>query len=150
MKCANCGAELTEDSRFCSYCGNKIEPPPRQEDVPPVSLDAPGYADQSLEKGQSMLMGKRLGEWRSTWGRLDAFSKVATIILIVFLLVLAGTLLSGTAAAVITAAIQIVLAIAAALIHNGAGKLEQKLPWFKWILLVIAVTLIALPGAIYS
>lgn len=25
MKCPKCGAELTEDTKFCSYCGNKIE-----------------------------------------------------------------------------------------------------------------------------
>lgn len=25
MKCFKCGAELSEDAKFCSYCGNKIE-----------------------------------------------------------------------------------------------------------------------------
>lgn len=26
MKCSNCGAELTDDTKFCSYCGVKITP----------------------------------------------------------------------------------------------------------------------------
>ena len=25
MKCSKCGAELSDDTRFCSYCGEKVE-----------------------------------------------------------------------------------------------------------------------------
>ena len=44
MRCSKCGAELSEDTKFCSYCGNKVEMPPKQEnvseeDIPPISLD---------------------------------------------------------------------------------------------------------------
>ena len=34
IKCSKCGAELSDDTKFCSYCGNKIEaptPPPIEE-----------------------------------------------------------------------------------------------------------------------
>lgn len=34
MKCSKCGAELSEDTKFCSYCGNKVGdtmPPPIQD-----------------------------------------------------------------------------------------------------------------------
>ena len=35
MKCFNCGAELTDDTKFCSYCGVKItEQSPKKEDDP--------------------------------------------------------------------------------------------------------------------
>ena len=27
IKCSKCGAELSDDTKFCSYCGNKIEAP---------------------------------------------------------------------------------------------------------------------------
>lgn len=35
MKCFNCGAELTEDTKFCSYCGAKVTAPeaPKEEPV---------------------------------------------------------------------------------------------------------------------
>lgn len=25
IKCSKCGVELSDDTKFCSYCGNKIE-----------------------------------------------------------------------------------------------------------------------------
>lgn len=28
MKCSKCGAELSEDTKFCSYCGHKIDATP--------------------------------------------------------------------------------------------------------------------------
>ena len=31
MKCYECGAELTDDTRFCSYCGTKISEKPMEE-----------------------------------------------------------------------------------------------------------------------
>ena len=57
MKCSKCGAELSDDTQFCSYCGNKIEavtPSPIKEtkedsipdDAQPEDMDA--YED--LEK----------------------------------------------------------------------------------------------------
>ena len=35
IKCSRCGAELSDDTKFCSYCGNRINattPPPAEED----------------------------------------------------------------------------------------------------------------------
>ena len=34
MKCTNCGAELTEDTKFCSYCGTRITPPELPKETP--------------------------------------------------------------------------------------------------------------------
>ena len=33
MKCLKCGAELSEDTKFCSYCGAKVE---AQTEIPPI------------------------------------------------------------------------------------------------------------------
>ena len=47
MKCSKCGAELSEDTKFCSYCGHKIEeamtPPPIVEEIelPPIPNEEP-------------------------------------------------------------------------------------------------------------
>ena len=39
MKCSNCGAEISDDSRFCTFCGAKttpVEPQPVQQEVTPA------------------------------------------------------------------------------------------------------------------
>lgn len=44
IKCSKCGAELSDDTKFCSYCGNKIEattPPPIKEDEGDIIPDVP-------------------------------------------------------------------------------------------------------------
>ena len=33
MKCLKCGAELTDDTKFCSYCGAKVE---EDTEMPPI------------------------------------------------------------------------------------------------------------------
>lgn len=41
MKCHKCGAELSEDTKFCSYCGSKIE----KETSPPIQSEVKGSAE---------------------------------------------------------------------------------------------------------
>ena len=36
-QCPNCGAELSNDAAFCSYCGSRLEtPPPDAEKTEPI------------------------------------------------------------------------------------------------------------------
>ena len=70
MKCSKCGAELSEDTKFCSYCGQKIEVTPspvvEENEIPPIpdveiveeqkqgkaKADAPkSFADKAKDKG---------------------------------------------------------------------------------------------------
>lgn len=41
MKCAKCGYPLPEDSRFCQYCGARIEAGAESEDLFPASPELP-------------------------------------------------------------------------------------------------------------
>ena len=34
MKCFNCGAELSDDTKFCSYCGEKMPEQPTKKEEP--------------------------------------------------------------------------------------------------------------------
>ena len=91
MKCSKCGAELSEDTKFCSYCGQKIEvtPPPvvEETEIPPIphvesvkeqkagkaKADAPkSFANKAKDKGIE------------SWNKLSPYGKVTTVSIAVF------------------------------------------------------------------
>lgn len=63
MKCSKCGAELSEDTKFCSYCGNKVEMPPKQEnvseeDIPSIPYDGQMHGFQNQKEPPKSLADK--------------------------------------------------------------------------------------------
>lgn len=72
MKCTNCGAELTEDTKFCSYCGIRITPPELPKETPtfvnidPVKEDCveskEDEVDGSFEDQDDVDVGDDVGE----------------------------------------------------------------------------------------
>lgn len=155
MRCSKCGAELSEDTKFCSYCGNKVEMPPKQEnvsekDIPPISLDEQ-VQDFQNQKEPSKSLADRMREKASAkWGKLSTYGKIATVAIVVFALLFIVALLSEKTAATIIAVLQIALAVVAVLMHRGIIKIEQKKVWLKWLLLGIAALLTVLNVMSYS
>ena len=155
MRCSKCGAELSEDTKFCSYCGNKVEMPPKQEtvseeDIPPISLDEQ-VQDFQNQKEPPKSLADRMREKASTkWGKLSTYGKIATVAIVVFALLFIVALLSGKTAATIIAVLQIALSVVAVLMHRGIIKIEQKKGWLKWLLLGIAALLMVLNVMSYS
>ena len=154
MKCSKCGAELSEDTKFCSYCGNKIEIQPKQEnapeDVPPTSSDEPVQDFQGKKEAPKSLADKIKGKALNQWGKLSTYGKIATVALAVFALLFIASLLSGKTAAIIISVLQIALATVAVLMHRETIKLEQKKLWLKWLLLGIAALFTVLNVMSYS
>ena len=155
MKCSKCGAELSEDTRFCSYCGNKIEILPKQEnvpeeDVPPISSDEPVQDFQGKKEAPKSLADKIKGKALNQWGKLSTYGKIATVAIAVFALLFIAALLSGKTAAITISVLQIALATVAVLMHRGTIKLEQKKLWLKWLLLGIAALFTVLNIMSYS
>lgn len=157
MKCSKCGAELSEDTKFCSYCGQKIEvtPPPVAEEteIPPIphvenvkeqktgeaKADAPkSFADKVKDKGIEI------------WNKLSLYGKVTTVSIAVFVLLCLVALLAGKTAAIVIAIVQIVMAVVSILMHKGVIKLEQKKLWLKWLVLAVAILFTALNIMSYS
>ena len=63
MRCSKCGAELSEDTKFCSYCGNKVEMPSKQEtvseeDIPPIPSDGQMRDSQNQKEPSKSLADK--------------------------------------------------------------------------------------------
>ena len=157
MKCSKCGAELSEDTKFCSYCGQKIEvtPPPvvGENEIPPIpdveivkeqkqgkaKADAPkSFADKAKDKGIEI------------WNKLSLYGKVTTVSTAVFVLLCLVALLAGKTTAVVIAIVQIIIAVVSILMHKGIIKLEQKKLWLKWLVLAVAILFTALNIMSYS
>ena len=157
MKCSKCGAELSEDTKFCSYCGQKIEvtPPPvvEETEIPPIphvesvkeqkagkaKADAPkSFANKAKDKGIE------------SWDKLSPYGKVTTVSIAVFVLLCLVALLAGKTAAIVIAIVQIAMAVVSILIHKGVIRLEQKKLWLKWLVLAVAILFTALNVMSYS
>ena len=155
MRCSKCGAELSEDTKFCSYCGNKVEMPSKQEtvskeDIPPISLDEQVQDFQNQKEPPKSLADRMKGKTSAKWGKLSTYGKIATVAIAVFALLFIVALLSGKTAAIIIAVLQIALSVVAVLMYRGIIKIEQKKVWLKWLLLGIAALLTVLNVMSYS
>lgn len=155
MRCSKCGAELSEDTKFCSYCGNKVEMPPKQEtvseeDIPPISLDEQVQDFQNQKEPPKSLADRMKEKTSAKWGKVSTYGKIATVAIAVFALLFIVALLSGKTAAIIIAVLQIALSVVAVLMHRGIIKIEQKKVWLKWLLLGIAALLTVLNVMSYS
>lgn len=80
IKCSKCGAELSDDTKFCSYCGNKIEsttPPPIKEDttIPDVPLNEPDKANAKKSDAPKSLVNKMKDKASEKWHRLSVYGK---------------------------------------------------------------------------
>ena len=155
MRCSKCGAELSEDTKFCSYCGHKVEMPPKQEnvseeDIPPISLDEQVQDFQNQKEPPKSLADRMREKASAKWGKLSTYGKIATVAIVVFALLFIVALLSEKTAATIIAVLQIALAVVAVLMHRGIIKIEQKKVWLKWLLLGIAALLTVLNVMSYS
>jgi uncharacterized membrane protein YvbJ len=61
MFCEHCGAELEQDARFCSICGNQVG-----EDVTPLSR----------EKSAPRLLTRRASVWKHSWLIVTLFGTI--------------------------------------------------------------------------
>lgn len=157
MKCSKCGAELSEDTKFCSYCGQKIEvtPPPvvEETEIPSIS-DVENGKEQKQEKAKAdapkSFADKAKDKGIEIWNKLSLYGKVTTVSIAVFVLLCLVALLAGKTAAVVIAIVQIVMAVVSLLMHKGVIKLEQKKLWLKWLVLAVAILFTALNIMSYS
>lgn len=157
MKCSKCGAELSEDTKFCSYCGQKIEvtPPPvvEETEIPPIP-DIENGKEQKQEKTKATasksFADKVKDKGIEIWNKLSLYGKVTTVSIAVFVLLCLIALLAGKTAAVVIAIVQIVMAVVSIFMHKGVIKLEQDKLWLKWLVLAVAVLFTALNIMSYS
>lgn len=147
IKCSKCGAELSDDTKFCSYCGNKIEattPPPIKEDEGDIVSDVPqqGPVNETARKSdiQKSLADKIKGKASEKWHKLSTYGKITTVAIIAFTLLCFIAFLFGKTAAAVIAILQIVLTVVAVLMKKQVIKVPQS--WLHIVALVLAVILL--------
>ena len=145
IKCSKCGAELSDDTRFCSYCGNKIEattPPPIVEDDenPDAAQSEPANASTPKSDAPKSLADKIKDKASDKWRELNTYSKVTTVAIAVFVLLCLVAFLFGKTAAGIIAVLQIVLTVAALLMKKQIIKVPKS--WIHFVALALAVVLL--------
>ncbi len=147
MKCLNCGADLSDDTKFCSYCGAKMEnvvnasmPPKTETNIGDMAQDEPsGNYSQNSSTAKSSHGEKLKEKLHSSWKSLDLFCKVATISIVVGALLLIVSICVQKGFAIFFSVLQLASVFAALLMHKGKIKLDQKKGWIKYLVLIIAI-----------
>lgn len=119
MRCLKCGKELSEDTKFCSYCGEKIaETTYVKEDV--TSEVIKGNMDVNNQK--KSLADKGLMFWR----QLSIFEKICTSMLVAFALMCLIAVIAGKKVCCIIVVVSMILVALALLINKEIIKCAQK------------------------
>lgn len=145
IKCPKCGAELSDDTKFCSHCGTKIEavtpPPIVDENEASNDFGSEPVFTSKLEADAPKSLSNKIKDMLSKkWHKLSAFTKITTIAIIVFVLLCLVAFLFGKIAAGIIAVLQIMLTVVALLMKKQVIKTPKT--WIHFIAFALAIVLL--------
>lgn len=132
MKCSKCGAELSDDTKFCSYCGQKIEksttPPPivEETEIPPIQNKEPVIENSKKSDDPKSLAEKIKDKASEKWSKLSTYGKITTVALVFFILCCLVAFLFGKTSAGIIAVLQIMLTVVAILMKRQIIKTPKN------------------------
>ena len=151
MKCLNCGAELPADTKFCSYCGAKVE---EDKKVPPIpeteeqNNDINGdkefkgsfYSESMPSKKIGSNHNKVKGKCLEYWNKLSNFGKIATMGGVVLVILALVAFLAGRIVAGILSIVQIAIVVVAILMKKNTIKVPKS--WIPIVALALSYVLI--------
>ena len=146
-KCPKCGADLPDDSKFCSYCGQKMEaetvtPSPivEEDETLDTSQNEPINVSAPESSAPKSLADKIKGKTFTQWNKLGVYGKITTVFITVFVLLCLVAFLLGNTVAGIIAILQVVLTIVAVLMKKQVIKAPKS--WLHFVAITLAVILL--------
>ena len=133
MRCSNCGKELSEDTKFCSYCGEKVV---ESEHISESII----HNDFKLNaNNKESLADKIKDKFLAFWCKLNIFEKICTIMLVIFGMLCVIAVISGKIACVVLAIVSALSVIIALLINKEIIKCQKK--WVPYVALIVAAVM---------
>ena len=151
MKCSKCGAELTDDTKFCSYCGAKVEEDMEMPPIPKtenkngdtsedVGFDNSVYDEPISSQKSESKSNKVKGKFLEYWNKLSRFGKLAAIGTAVFVILALVAFLAGRIVAGILSIVQIAIVVVAFLMNKNTIKVPKS--WIPIVALGLSFVLI--------
>lgn len=155
MKCTKCGAELTDDMKFCSFCGQKVEKHEDSIDNEATTAENPGkpkdqggetYSDNEYENGKTHIpypdatqSGRAEGK-RGVWNKLNNFEKIATVFFVIFSVICLSAFVRHHILAGIIAFVQAALVVVSFLMNKQVIKTGKQ--WMSVAALALSLVLL--------
>ena len=153
MKCFNCGAELSDDTKFCSYCGVKITEQSQKVEEPvqePVEEDVESEYDEpqvvhtstntKTSTAKPTLGDKAKSKFKEFWNGLSIFGKLSTISIALAAFLCLIAFLAGRIFAGIIAIVWIAVGIVAILMKKNVIKVPKS--WMPLLAIILSFVLI--------
>ncbi len=147
MKCSNCGANLSDDTKFCSYCGEKMEKTVSASSITEgvqqlYESVASEFKSVNAEKenAKKSIADKIKEKGIQAWDKLSTYGKMTTVIIIIFSLLSLTAFLLGKSFAAIIAILQIVIAVVALLMRKQIIKVPKN--WLYMVTLGFSIILL--------
>lgn len=153
MKCLKCGAELSENAKFCSYCGAKTEAQTEMSSLPPEVEEADTIESQEKYSYQENMLHNAPGISKPTsntdkiktkslgiWNKLSKLGKIAAISIIIFAVLGLAAFLAGRIFAGILAVVQIAIVVVAILMKKQIIKVPKT--WIPLVAIILSFVLI--------
>lgn len=155
MKCTKCGAELTDDMKFCSFCGQKVEKHEASIDNEATTAENPGkpkdqvddtYSDNEYENGKTHIpypdatQGGQSEGKRGIWNKLNNFGKIATVLFVIFSAICLSAFVHHHILAGIIAFVQAALIVVSFLMNKQVIKTGKQ--WMSVAALALSLVLL--------
>lgn len=150
MKCSKCGAELSEGTKFCSYCGEKVEKiQPETNNHMDEETTYSDYDDSEIlskgKEGNSADKTDKVSEkikrkCKQIWNQSSIYEKFYAIFLVIFTILCLIAFIAGKPLAGVMALLSVITLVTAWVMDKKLLSVHKR--WLSTAMIVLALTLL--------